>query len=37
VAAAKKEKKKAEDVLGRCGASSGCIPKLKQSIFFRYL
>jgi hypothetical protein len=32
MAAAKKGK-----CLGRCGASSGHITKLKQSIFFRYL
>jgi hypothetical protein len=36
VAAVKKEKK-AENALGRCGASSGHITKLKRCIFFRYL
>jgi len=29
--------KKKGKCLGRCGASSGHITKLKQSIFFRYL
>ncbi len=29
--------KKAEIADGRCGASSGHITKLKQTIFFRYL
>jgi hypothetical protein len=29
--------KKAENALGRCGASSGHITKLKESIFFGYL
>jgi hypothetical protein len=37
VAAAKNQRKIAENVLGRCGASSGHITKLEQSIFFRYL
>jgi hypothetical protein len=33
VASEKKEKKKAENVLVRCGASSGHITKLKQSLY----
>jgi hypothetical protein len=33
VASAKKEKTKAENVPGRCGASSGHITKLKQSLY----
>jgi hypothetical protein len=35
--AAAKNKKKAENALGGCGARSRRITKLKQSIFFRYL